>query len=106
MTKRLKLTATVLASTLVMAMSGSAMADGAALFTAKGCTGCHGVGGVKPIMPAYPKVAGQGKEYIIQQMTDIKSGARNNGQTAAMKGIMASVSEDEIKELAEYLSAL
>jgi cytochrome c len=39
-------------------------------------------------------------------MTDIKSGARNNGQTAAMKGIMASVSEDDIKVLAEYLSGL
>ena len=39
-------------------------------------------------------------------MKDIKSGARSNGMSAAMKGIMASVSEDEIKTLAEYLEGL
>ena len=104
---KLKTLGITLSASLIMAMTGSAMAaDGAALYTAKGCTACHGADAKSPIMPAYPKIAGQGKEYIIQQMTDIKSGARNNGQTAAMKGIMASVSEDEIKTLAEYLSGL
>jgi len=100
-------TASLVAIGLTMAASSTAFAaDGAALYTAKGCTACHGADAKSPIMPAYPKIAGQGKEYIIQQMTDIKSGARNNGQTAAMKGIMASVSEDDIKVLAEYLSGL
>ena len=104
---KLKTLGITLSASLIMAMTGSAMAaDGAALYTAKGCTACHGADAKSPIMPAYPKIAGQGKEYMIQQMTDIKSGARNNGQTAAMKGIMASVSEDEIKTLAEYLSGL
>lgn len=39
-------------------------------------------------------------------MKDIKSGARNNGQTAAMKGVMGLVSDEEIKALADYLSKL
>ena len=60
-------------------------ADGAATYAAKGCAACHGADAKSPIMPQYPKIAGQGKEYITQQMTDIKSGARNNGQTAVMK---------------------
>ena len=81
-------------------------ADGAATYTAKGCAACHGADAKTPIMPAYPKIAGQGKEYVTQQLTDIKSGKRNNGQSAAMKGIMAGVSEDEIKVLAEYISGL
>lgn len=100
-------TSALLAAGLVVMMSSTAFAaDGKALYTAKGCTACHGADAKSPIMPAYPKLAGQGKEYIMQQMKDIKSGARNNGQTAAMKGIMAGVSEDEITALAEYLSGL
>ena len=99
--------AALLATSLVVMMSSTAFAaDGKDLYTAKGCTACHGADAKSPIMPQYPKIAGQGKEYLVQQMTDIKSGARNNGQTAVMKGIMASVSEDEIKALAEYLSGL
>ncbi len=100
-------TSALLAAGLVVMMSSTAFAaDGKALYTAKGCTACHGADAKSPIMPAYPKIAGQSKEYVAQQMKDIKSGARNNGQTAAMKGIMAGVSEDEITALAEYLSGL
>ena len=62
--------------------------------------------GDKPLMPNYPKVAGQNAAYAEQQMKDIKSGARNNGQTAAMKGVMHLVSDEEIKALADYLSKM
>jgi cytochrome c len=55
-------------------------------------------------MPMYPKLAGQTAEYAFNQMKDIKSGARNNGQTAAMKGVMGLVSEEEMKAIAEWLS--
>ena len=44
--------------------------------------------------------------YAEQQMKDIKSGARNNGQTAAMKGVMHLVNDEEIKAIAEYVSKL
>lgn len=99
-------TALLLATSLVMMMSTTAFADGATTYVAKGCSACHGADGKTPIMGAYPKIAGQNKEYAAQQLKDIKSGARNNGQTASMKGIMAGVSEAEITELAEYLSKL
>ncbi len=99
--------ASMLAAGLIVMMSSSVFAaDGAATYTAKGCGSCHGADAKTPIMPLYPKIAGQSKEYIAQQMKDIKSGARNNGQTAAMKGIMAGVSEEEIAVLAEYISGL
>ncbi len=105
--KILKTTFATMATCLVLATSHSAFAaDGKALYTEKGCAGCHGADAKTPIMPAYPKIAGQNKEYIEQQLKDIKSGDRNNGQTAAMKGIMASVADDEIPALAEYLSGL
>lgn len=59
-----------------------------------------------PIMPTYPKLAGQNAQYALNQMLDIKSGARANGQAAAMKGIVAGVSDDELKAIAEWLSTL
>jgi cytochrome c len=52
----------------------------------------------------YPKLAGQNADYAYNQMVDIKSGARNNGQAAAMKGVMGLVSEDEMRAIAEWLS--
>lgn len=81
-------------------------ADGQALYTSKTCGACHGLDANSPILPVYPNLAGQSKEYLIAQMADIKSGARSNGQSAAMKGIMAMVSEEEIAAIAEYIAGL
>jgi len=64
------------------------------------------VDGKKPIMPNYPRIAGQNAAYAEQQMKDIKSGARNNGQTAAMKGVMHLVDDAEIKAIAEFVSKM
>lgn len=89
-----------LASTSVLA------ADGAKLYVEKTCNACHGADAKKPLMPNYPKLAGQNAAYAEQQMKDIKSGARNNGQTAAMKGVMHLVSDEEMKAIAEYLAKL
>jgi cytochrome c len=99
----MKIVLTLLATAL---MTGSAFAapDGAKLFAEKTCNACHGPKGDKPLMPNYPKVAGQNAAYAEQQMKDIKSGARNNGQTAAMKGVMHLVNDEEIKAIAEYLA--
>jgi cytochrome c len=80
--------------------------DGAKLYAEKTCNACHGPKGDKPLMPDYPKIAGQNAKYLEQQMKDIKSGARNNGQTAAMKGVMHLVNDEEIKALSEYLAKL
>ena len=101
----MKFVMTLLAAALVAAPAIAAP-DGAALYKDKTCNACHGPTGNKPLMPNYPKVAGQNAAYMEQQMKDIKSGARNNGQTAAMKGVMHLVNDAEIKILADYLSKL
>ncbi|MCB1759324.1 MAG: c-type cytochrome [Gammaproteobacteria bacterium] len=93
------------ASLLALGVAGSAVAaDGAALYQSKACFSCHGADAKTPIMPAYPKLAGQNADYAYNQMKDIKSGARANGQTAAMKGIIAGVSDEEMRAIAEWLS--
>lgn len=91
---------------LATLVSSVALADGAALYLEKTCIACHGKEGKKPLTPAYPKIAGQNAVYIEAQMKDIKNGVRTNGSSAAMKGVMHLVSDDEIKELAQYLSKL
>ncbi|MCU0701994.1 MAG: c-type cytochrome [Myxococcaceae bacterium] len=70
-----------------------AVEAGAKLYTEKTCVACHGKDAKTPIMADYPKL-------------DIKSGARANGNTAAMKGVMHLVSDAEIKSLAAYLASL
>ncbi|MCL2020960.1 MAG: cytochrome c [Betaproteobacteria bacterium] len=81
-------------------------ADGAKLYAEKTCVACHGPKGDKPLLPNYPRIAGQSAAYAEQQMKDIKSGVRANGQSAAMKGVMHLVSDAEIKVLSTWLETL
>lgn len=81
-------------------------ADGATLYKTKTCSACHGKDAKTPLMPNYPKIAGQNSAYTLQQMKDIKSGARNSGQAASMKGVMHLVTDEEMQVLADYLATL
>ena len=98
-------TSILLAASLLFASTSFAL-DGAALYMAKTCLACHGVDAKTPLQPNYPKLAGQNADYALQQMKDIKSGARANGNAAAMKGIMSLVSDEEMKAIADYLAGL
>lgn len=86
------------------AAAPAAADPGAALYQAKSCFTCHGADGKTTIMDTYPKIAGQSAEYLFAQMKDIKTGTRSNGQTAVMKGIVAAVSDEDMKTIAEWLS--
>ncbi len=77
---------------------------GKKLYATKTCIACHGKDGKKPIMKTYPYLAGQDKLYAFNQMKDIKTGARTNGNTNAMKTVMHLVSDQELEAIAEYLS--
>jgi len=96
------------AAALLLAVSPLSVmaADGASLYKTKTCSACHGKDAKTPLMPDYPKIAGQSSAYTLQQMKDIKSGARNNGQTASMKGVMHLVTDEEMQVLADYLATM
>jgi cytochrome c len=100
--------AVVSTTALLLVLSPAAVlsADGEKLYQTKTCSTCHGKDGKTPIMPMYPKIAGQNQQYSLQQMNDIKSGARSNGQSAAMKGVMGLVSEEEIQALSAYIATM
>ena len=101
---------TVLVSVLLAGIgftSGAQAApDGAALYKEKTCNACHGADGNKALLPDYPKIAGQNKAYMVKQIKDIKSGARANGNSAAMKGVLHLVNDAEIEAIADYVSKL
>jgi cytochrome c553 len=65
------------------------------------CKGCHGQefkGNGQ-----FPKLAGQHPKYLSKQLHDFKSGERKGGP---MNGIVQSLSDDDIKAIAQYLGSL
>jgi cytochrome c len=102
----LALVSSVAVRPVVAQGAAPAALDGAQLYKTKTCFTCHGTDGRSPILPVYPKLAGQSAEYALTQMRDIKSGVRANGQSAAMRGIMHVVNDEEMEAIAQYLSSL
>jgi cytochrome c553 len=69
------------------------------------CIGCHGIPGYKTAFPStyhVPKIAGQQPGYIIAALKAYKSGERSH---PSMRGIAASLTDDDMKKLAEYYGA-
>jgi cytochrome c553 len=66
------------------------------------CAACHGADGAKPIAPENPVLAGQHYDYLVQALSDYKSGKRNN---AIMKGFAATLSKQEIEDLAAWFAS-
>jgi len=80
--------------------------SGVELYQQRTCIACHGPDAKTPILPEYPKLAGQNAPYLLRQMLDIKSGARANGNTPAMRGVMHIVSDAELEVIAAWLATL
>jgi cytochrome c553 len=69
------------------------------------CIGCHGIPGYKTAFPStyhVPKIAGQQPAYLVNALKAYKSGERSH---PSMRGIATSLSEEEMKELADYYGA-
>jgi cytochrome c553 len=66
------------------------------------CASCHGKDALGT-SPQFPILAGQYKDYIIQALHEYQKGGRGN---PIMKGMAGSLTDQDIKDLAEYLSAL
>jgi cytochrome c553 len=75
------------------------LAKGQATSTAI-CSACHTADGSRG-SPANPILQGQHPEYLVKQLTEFKSGKRDN---AIMKGFAATLSEDDAKNVAAFYS--
>ena len=105
MNVKMTVSALITAGLLLGATQASAL-DGAQLYKTKTCFSCHGKDANTPILPIYPKLAGHNAAYAAQQMKDINSGARANGMSAAMKGVMHLVNDEEIQAIADWMATL
>ena len=66
------------------------------------CGSCHLMSGIGH--PESADVSGLSVQYFIQQMNDFKSGVRKD--VARMNGISKELSDDEIRQAAEYFASL
>jgi len=66
------------------------------------CAGCHepdGSGNKR-----FPRLAGQHREYLIEQMYNFKKDVRNDNSSRLMREVAKLLSDDEIKSVAEFLT--
>lgn len=69
------------------------------------CAGCHGIPGWRTAYPSVfsvPKLGGQHAEYIVAALKGYKTGERSH---PSMKGIAASLSEQDMEDLAAYYAS-
>ncbi len=64
------------------------------------CASCHGPQGNAS---GAPQLAGQQAPYIQQQLAEFASGLRHNDLDGQMRGIVGSLTSDDIRAVAAYL---
>ena len=66
------------------------------------CVGCHGIEGYRTSYPTVyqvPRLGGQHAEYLVKALQAYKTDARSH---PSMKGIAATLSEQDMEDLAAY----
>lgn len=90
----------VLALTSSVAAAGDDPAKGQQI-ASQVCAACHGTDG-NSFLSANPNLAGQHSGYIVKQLKNYKSGDRKN---PVMAGMVAALSDDDVKNVAAYFSS-
>ena len=98
--------AMVLAAAVAAGVAGQALAQDPANaqgIAAQVCAACHSADG-NSTAPANPKIAGQFPEYLDKQLRDFKppAGKKPARESAVMMGMVANLSESDMKALAAY----
>ena len=65
------------------------------------CSACHGADG-NSLVPSFPKLAGLGEKYLLQQMQHIRDGLR---PVAQMAGQVDNMSDQDLADIAAHYSA-
>ena len=76
------------------------LTKGEASYTAV-CAACHAADGNSGT-PANPKLAQQHPDYLVKQLMEFKSGARNN---AIMKRFASALSDDDMRNISYWLAS-
>ena len=68
------------------------------------CSSCHGVTG-ESTSPAFPKLAGQQKQYLVAQLTDFKGHERSDSRGTEYMWGFTHLTNKQVDELADYFSS-
>ncbi|WP_229256001.1 c-type cytochrome [Duganella fentianensis] len=78
------------------------VARGEALVKSGNCVACHGQ--KLEGRDTYPRLAGQSYDYLVDQLTNFKSGVRHDA-SGAMPAIAANLSSGDIEDLGHFLAS-
>jgi cytochrome c553 len=70
------------------------------------CIACHGPAGEGNKPAGFPSLKGQHADYLIQTLTDFKTGTRVKNPDNMMQMIAAKMTEKEIRAVSYYLSVM
>src|SRR5437660_3016978 len=81
---------------------GAVIAAQGTVAGAPACAQCHAYNGVSDASGAFPRIAGQSRSYLAEQLRDFASGARNN---AFMTPIAKALSAQDMADGAAYYAS-
>jgi len=99
-----KMVRLILATFMIVSFgAATVLADGGALYKSKGCAKCHGEDAKTTRDTNTPKLAGQNKKYVADQLKKYQKGKRTNKD---MQEMSAGLSKGDMKALGAYVSGL
>ena len=94
----------LIAALAVFAINAMAADDGATLY--KKCAGCHGVNAQKKALGKSKVINTFKSDMIVTALKGYKDGTYGGSMKGIMKGQVNSLSDDQIKALANYIPTL
>lgn len=70
------------------------------------CMACHGPTGAGNPSAVFPALNGQHAAYVEKSLKDFRSGTRENDTNKMMQGVVARMTDKEIKAVAQYIQGL
>ena len=106
----------ILSVVLFIPLNSARAGTGQEIYVERQCHICHGETGTEKIQ-GMPRLFGQQKQYLTNQMNDILSGKRNNNYSHLMRmnysttdsvpgSLQKQLSKQDITALVEFLNAL
>jgi cytochrome c553 len=107
---KLALTGVLLLGSVSLAQAAD-LAAGKAAWEKLNCASCHGADGVKSVDPAYPILAGQYADFLVQALrayqrgADGAPGSANVRKNAIMGAFAKQMSRQDIQNVSAWLAA-
>ena len=95
----------VVSSLMALGLTVSLSANGASLFSSKGCTACHGSHGEAPALGVSKIIKDLSSEGIQTALNGYKNGTYGGAMKSVMSAYASPLSSDEVKTLADWISA-